>query len=106
MLSPSRRTESRYQLPSDSDLVRLQQIRALKFPGFSLEETKAVLDASPSGIRETLSPLKANGSKTRAARSSSRHANVLDRSPTVGGPVLFEQLSAGVANGKRVRWQD
>ncbi len=59
LLSPSRRTESRYRLYSDSDLVRLQQILALKFLGFSLEEIKAFLDASPSGFREALTQQKA-----------------------------------------------
>lgn len=59
LLSPSRRTESRYRLYSDSDLVRLQQILALKFLGFSLEEIKAFLNASPSGFREALTQQKA-----------------------------------------------
>ena len=59
LLSPSRRTESRYRLYSDSDLVRLQQILALKFLGFPLEEIKVFLDASPSGIREALTQQKA-----------------------------------------------
>ncbi len=59
LLSPSKRTESRYRLYSDADLVRLQQILALKFLGFSLEEIKAFLDASPSEFREALSQQKA-----------------------------------------------
>lgn len=59
LLSPSRRTESRYRLYSDADLVRLQQILALKFLGFSLEEIKAFLDATPSGFREALTQQKA-----------------------------------------------
>ena len=59
LLSPSRRTESRYRLYSDSDLVRLQQILALKFLGFSLEEIKAFLDASPIEFREALTQQKA-----------------------------------------------
>jgi DNA-binding transcriptional MerR regulator len=59
LLSPSRRTESRYRLYSDSDLVRLQQILALKFLGFSLEEIKAFLDASPIEFREAMAQQKA-----------------------------------------------
>lgn len=59
LLSPSKRTESRYRLYSDADLERLQQILALKFLGFSLEEIKAFLNASPSRFREALTQQKA-----------------------------------------------
>jgi DNA-binding transcriptional MerR regulator len=54
LLSPSQRTETGYRLYSDQDLVRLQQILALKFLGFSLEEIKVCLQREPKGLREAL----------------------------------------------------
>ena len=53
------RSRGRYRLYSEADLARLQQILALKFLGFSLEEIKVFLDASPMGLREALSQQKA-----------------------------------------------
>ena len=43
LLSPSRYTEAGHRLYSDEDLWSLQQILALKFLGFSLEEIKVCL---------------------------------------------------------------
>ncbi len=40
LLSPSLYTEAGYRLYTDEDLSSLQQILALKFLGFSLEEIK------------------------------------------------------------------
>lgn len=54
LLSPSARTPSGYRLYGEKDLARLQQILALRYLGFSLEEIKVFLDASPGGLREAL----------------------------------------------------
>lgn len=54
LLSPSGYTEAGYRLYTDADFWRLQQILALKFLGFSLEEIKACLRVGPSGLRESL----------------------------------------------------
>jgi len=54
LLSPSQRTDAGYRLYSDGDLVRLQQILALKFLGFSLEEIKICLQREPKGLQEAL----------------------------------------------------
>ena len=54
LLSPSQRTEAGYRLYSDEDLVRLQQILALKFLGFSLEEIRVCLQSAPKGLQEAL----------------------------------------------------
>ncbi len=43
LLSPSGRTEAGYRLYSDRDLVRLEQILALKFIGFPLKEIRRLL---------------------------------------------------------------
>ncbi len=44
MLKPSGRTPAGYRVYTDRDLVRLEQIVALKFIGFSLKEIRDVLD--------------------------------------------------------------
>ena len=42
LLAPTEYSESGYRLYTDEDLVNLQQILALKFLGFSLDEIKAL----------------------------------------------------------------
>jgi DNA-binding transcriptional MerR regulator len=59
LLSPSERSEAGYRLYTDADLVRLQQILALKFLGFSLDEIKAVLAAPPLGLRAAFAQQRA-----------------------------------------------
>ncbi len=54
LLSPSCHSEAGHRLYSDADLPRLQQILALKFLGFSLEEIKQCLRSGPTGLRESL----------------------------------------------------
>jgi DNA-binding transcriptional MerR regulator len=54
LLAPSGRTEAGYRLYGEGDLARLEQILALKFLGFSLDEIKRVLQESPLGMREAL----------------------------------------------------
>lgn len=44
LLTPSFREGNRYRLYSEADLLRLQQILALKFLGFELNQIKAMLD--------------------------------------------------------------
>jgi DNA-binding transcriptional MerR regulator len=59
LLPPSGRTESGYRLYTDEDLLRLQQILALKFLGFSLDEIKTYLGTGPKGLRDALAEQKA-----------------------------------------------
>lgn len=66
LLTPSGRTAAGYRLYGDGDLVRLQQILALKFLGFSLEEIKVFLTASPAGLREALAQQRAMLRERRA----------------------------------------
>lgn len=54
LLVPSARTEAGYRLYTDADLARLEQILALKFLGFSLDEVGRILAASPLGLRAAL----------------------------------------------------
>lgn len=59
LLAPSEYSESGYRLYTDKDLVSLQQILALKFLGFSLDEIKALLRGSPRGLPDVLAQQKA-----------------------------------------------
>lgn len=61
LLSPTQHSDSGYRLYTDEDLVNLQQILALKFLGFSLDEIKALLRAnsSPRTLGEVLAQQKA-----------------------------------------------
>ncbi len=59
LLSPSGYTEAGHRLYSDKDLWSLQQILALKFLGFSLEEIKICLQTHPERLQETLATQKA-----------------------------------------------
>lgn len=59
LLSPSGYTEAGYRLYTHEDLLRLQQILALKFLGFSLAEIKAYLQVDPAVLQESLAVQKA-----------------------------------------------
>jgi DNA-binding transcriptional MerR regulator len=59
LLSPSEYTEAGHRLYSDEDLWSLQQILALKFLGFSLEEIKVCLQKNPERLQEALVMQKA-----------------------------------------------
>jgi DNA-binding transcriptional MerR regulator len=59
LLRPQQFTDSGYRLYSDEDLLRLQQILALKFLGFPLQDIKICLDTGPSGLAEVLAQQKA-----------------------------------------------
>jgi MerR family transcriptional regulator, thiopeptide resistance regulator len=59
LLPPSRYTESGHRLYSDDDLLSLQQILALKFLGFSLDEIKRYLQADPQRFQDMLAKQKA-----------------------------------------------
>ena len=54
LLSPSSYTEAGYRLYTDSDFSRLQQILALKFLGFSLDEIQHCLQVGPTRLQEAL----------------------------------------------------
>lgn len=59
LLCPAQHSESGYRLYTDADIARLQQILALKFLGFSLEEIRRCLDYGPGALRESLAQQKA-----------------------------------------------
>jgi DNA-binding transcriptional MerR regulator len=58
LLAPSQVTESGYRLYSDEDLVDLQQILALKFLGFSLDEIKRLRRGGPQRLPDVLAQQK------------------------------------------------
>ncbi len=65
LLAPSGYSESGYRLYTDADLVDLQQILALKFLGFSLDEIKVLLrqgragEGGPRSLGDVLAQQKA-----------------------------------------------
>lgn len=59
LLCPAQHSQSGYRLYTDADIARLQQILALKFLGFSLEEIGRCLDYGPGALRESLAQQKA-----------------------------------------------
>lgn len=59
LLSPSCRTAAGYRLYTDDDLIRLQQVLALKFLGFSLEDVRTALHVAPQALQRVLSQQKA-----------------------------------------------
>lgn len=59
LLSPTSVTDGGYRLYSDSDFLRLQQILALKFLGFSLDEIRVCLHVGPRKLQESLALQKA-----------------------------------------------
>jgi DNA-binding transcriptional MerR regulator len=58
LLSPSQYTESGYRLYTNEDLLSLQNILALKFLGFSLEEIRMLLRTGPQRLEEVLAQQK------------------------------------------------
>ncbi len=59
LLTPSQVSAAGYRLYTDDDLVNLQQILALKFLGFSLDEIKALLRVHPRSLADVLAQQKA-----------------------------------------------
>ena len=66
LLQPSARTEAGYRLYTEADFLRLQQILALKFLGFSLEEIRYCLQVGPTSLKEALALQKAMMCEKRA----------------------------------------
>lgn len=66
LLSPTAHTEAGHRQYSDADLPRLQQILALKFLGFSLEEIRRCLRTGPKSLRESLALQRAMLEEQRA----------------------------------------
>lgn len=65
LLSPSAHTPAGHRLYCNTDLARLQQILALKFLGFSLDEIRHCLRVGPSDLREALAQQKAMLTESR-----------------------------------------
>ena len=87
LLAPSRYSEAGYRLYTDADLVNLQQILALKFLGFSLDEIKALLRADPRGLQDVLAQQKAMMQAKRAQLDGIIQAIDADREAVAGRPV-------------------
>ncbi|HEX7022358.1 MAG TPA: MerR family transcriptional regulator, partial [Trueperaceae bacterium] len=66
LLSPTDHTDTGYRLYSDDDLSELQQILALKFLGFTLEEIRAFRQTGPERLGGALANQKAMMQDRRA----------------------------------------
>lgn len=66
LLAPAAHTEAGHRQYSKADLTRLQQILALKFLGFSLDEIRRCLRVGPQSLRESLALQKAMVEEQRA----------------------------------------
>jgi MerR family transcriptional regulator, thiopeptide resistance regulator len=66
LLRPSAHTEAGYRLYTDEDLLRLQQILALKFLGFALDEIRRWLRSGPALLHQALAIQKAMMREKRA----------------------------------------
>jgi DNA-binding transcriptional MerR regulator len=76
LLAPSQHSDAGYRLYTDEDLVDLQQILALKFLGFSLDEIKAILRANsePRSLGDVLAQQKAMMQAKRSQLDGIIHA--------------------------------
>jgi DNA-binding transcriptional MerR regulator len=66
LLSPAMRTEAGHRLYTEADLVSLQQILALKFLGFPLNQIKHCLQGEPADLQAALSLQKTMLEESRA----------------------------------------
>jgi DNA-binding transcriptional MerR regulator len=66
LLVPTQRSPAGYRLYSDQDFLRLQEILALKFLGFSLDEIQRCLAAGPRRLQAVLGQQKAMMREKRA----------------------------------------
>lgn len=54
LVTPSSHTEGGHRLYDDDDVMRLEQVLALKFMGFSLPQVKDILEQAPSTWEQSL----------------------------------------------------
>ena len=66
LLKPSGRTTAGYRVYSDRDLVRLEQIVALKFIGFPLSQIRELLNRRDTDLSATLRQQRLSISEKRA----------------------------------------
>lgn len=96
LLSPSKHTPAGHRLYSHTDLVRLQQILALKFLGFSLDEIRHWLRAGPSNLREALvlqkTMLIESRNQLNVIISAVEHAELALSSEREGWPALIQLI--------------
>jgi DNA-binding transcriptional MerR regulator len=91
LLSPSGRTEAGYRLYSDRDLVRLEQILALKFIGFPLREIGQLLKRDARDLPAAL---------RRQRRMILEKRRLLDLAVEA-----IQQAEAAAASGELADWQ-
>lgn len=90
LLKPSARLSNGYRVYSEKDLLKLQQIIALKFFGFELSQIKTLL-ANDSGALEQFS--------VQAKLLEKKAASLLDASSAL------KQIISGVADNQSIPWE-
>ena len=96
LLSPAQLSEAGQRLYTDAELVKLQQILALKLLGFSLAEIRACLAAGPQDFVEALAAQKAMlAEKRRQLDAIIAVIDELEQLPLAGQ----DQASAHNGNG-------
>src|SRR5437016_2965460 len=70
LLSPAQHSESGYRLYTNEDFLNLQNILALKFLGFSLDEIRVLLQLGPERLEAVLARQKAMMQEKRAQLDS------------------------------------
>jgi DNA-binding transcriptional MerR regulator len=90
LLKPSVRLSTRYRVYSEKDLLRLQQIIALKFFGFELSQIKVLLAGSAEAIEHFAVQAKLLEQKAKT---------LLDASSAL------QQIISGVVGDKSIPWE-
>jgi MerR family transcriptional regulator, thiopeptide resistance regulator len=92
LLKPTARTHAGYRVYTDRDLVRLEQIVALKFVGFPLKEIARVLDGDgdlPTALRAQREIMAAKANQIARAMEAISHAEyAVGREPGNGYDAL------------------
>lgn len=90
LLKPSIRLANGYRIYSEKDLLKLQQIIALKFFGFELAQIKKLLTSNAGAVEHFTVQAKLLEQKAN---------NLLDASN------VLKQILSGVADDKSISWE-
>ena len=102
LLSPTEYSEAGYRLYSDEDLVNLQQILALKFLGFALDEIKVFIKRGPRSLERVLNSAERDDEREK---EPTRHHHPGDRRDSKADAIrrkrlgIFSQSDPGDTNG-------
>lgn len=93
VLSPTEYTQAGYRIYSDNDLIKMQQILALKYLGFSLSQIKFLIQTGPQQFPAALQTQKAMLLEKRAQLDSIIHAIEETEKVVDGGAVDYNAIA-------------